>query len=67
MAILKLGTLSLLTWVTQEASLPIQGASVASTLQSMRMKVTLLYSELTRNPTKVVNVNFHRVISMPEQ
>ena len=31
------------------------------------MKLTLLYSELTRNPSKVINVNFHRVIAMPEQ
>jgi hypothetical protein len=31
------------------------------------MKLTLLYSELTRNPSKVVNVNFHRVITLSEQ
>lgn len=31
------------------------------------MKLTVLFSELTRNPSKVVNVNFHRVITMPEQ
>jgi hypothetical protein len=31
------------------------------------MRLTLLYSELTRNPSKVVNVNFHRVITLSEQ
>ena len=67
MAILKVGALALLTWIPQEVTLPIQGAGIASSLQSIKMKVTLLFSELTRNPSKVVNVNFHRVISMPEQ
>jgi len=35
-------------------------------MQSLKLKLTLLYSEMTKNPSKVVNVNFHRVIHLPD-
>jgi hypothetical protein len=28
----------------------------------MRLRLQLLYSDFTKNPSKVVNVNFHRIL-----
>ena len=65
MAIVRIGPLGLRTWNLIEGTFPIQGPSVSSSMQFLKLRFNLLYSEFTRNSSKVINVNFHRVLHMP--
>ncbi len=64
-AIIRIGPLGLRTWNLIEGTFPIQGPSVSSSIQFLKLRFNLLYSNFTINSSKVINVNFHRVLHMP--
>lgn len=66
MAIVRVGALGLKTWCPSEHVFPLQGASAAASISSIKIKTMLVYSDFTKNPSKVLHLNFHRVIHFPD-
>lgn len=65
MALVKVGALGLRTWQEVTSTAQMQGMSATCSLSSIKFKAVLVHSEFTRNPAKVLTLNFHRVLYLP--
>jgi hypothetical protein len=62
MVVMKVGALGLKTWVEVEKELQLQGTTALSNLTRLNVRALLYHNEFTKNPCKVVHLNFHRIL-----
>lgn len=67
MGLVKVGALGLKSWVEITTSVSMQGMSATCALSNLKLKAMLVHSDFTKNPSKVISLNFHRVLYLPPE